>query len=272
MTMRWRPTPFVMASMLWHVVAAVLLVWDLMAHRGWWPWLLAGVVLNHLLIMAQGLWPRSTWLGANLRRLPDPAAQRREVAITIDDGPDPQVTPQVLRVLARHGAKATFFCIGELAQRHPELCRQIVAAGHEIGNHGQRHRLDSALMGPAGWRQEVGDGLATLAQITGQRPRFYRAVAGLRNPVLDPVLHQLGLQLASWTRRGFDTRCGDADIVLKRLNKGLAAGDILLLHDGHAAPTPDGQPVILAVLPRLLDALNERRLKTVTLSEACNPP
>ena len=262
---RWRPTPFVIISVLLHAGVLAALPWC------WaqWPWLLALVVGNHLLIMMVGLWPRSTWLGANIRRLPADAVARREVAITIDDGPDPVVTPQVLQLLARHGAVATFFCIGDMAKREPELCRAIVAAGHEVGNHGQQHRLDSALMGLAGWRREVGDGIATLRAITGQSPRFYRAVAGLRNPVLDPVLHQLGLQLASWTRRGFDTRCGDADVVLKRLIKGLDAGDVLLLHDGHAAPTADGQPVIVAVLPRLLDELARRHLKTVTLSQAC---
>jgi len=253
---RWRPTPFVMLSILLHAGVLLALPWC------WsqWPWLLALIVGNHLLIMMVGLWPRSTWLGANIRRLPADAVARREVAITIDDGPDALVTPQVLQVLARHG---------EMASKQPDLCRAIVAAGHEVGNHGQQHRLDSALMGLIGWRHEVGDGIATLRAITGQPPRFYRAVAGLRNPLLDPVLHQLGLQLASWTRRGFDTRCSDVDVVLKRLIKGLDAGDVLLLHDGHAACTTDGQPVILAVLPRLLDELARRDLKTVTLSQAC---
>jgi len=266
--MRWRPTPFVVASMLWHAVAVVLLLWQ----TSWWPWLLGGVVFNHLLLMMQGLWPRSTWLGANLRRLPDEAAARGEVAITIDDGPDELVTPLVLQVLASHGAKATFFCIGECAQRHPDLCRAIVAAGHEVGNHGQRHPLNLSLLGLGGLRREVGEGLSTLTQLTGRQPRFYRAVAGLRNPLLDPVLQQLGLHLASWTRRGFDTRTGDADVVLKRLVKGLAAGDVLLLHDGHAARTASGEPVILAVLPRLLAELSRRQLKTVTLSEECKLP
>lgn len=264
----WRPSPFLCCSLVLHAVLPLLAIW----HGGWWPWLLAALVANHLMIMAQGLWPRSTWLGPNLTRLPAHAAQRGEVAITIDDGPVASVTPQVLALLAQHGAKATFFCIGERASQHEALSRQIVQEGHEVGNHGQQHRLDSALMGLGGWRKEVGDGQATLTAITGQRPLFYRAVAGLRNPLLSPVLVQSGLQLASWTRRGFDTRCGDADVVLTRLTRQLAAGDILLLHDGHAAKTPDGQPVILAVLPRLLEELSRRGLKTVTLSQACKLP
>lgn len=265
----WRPTPFMAASAALHVALALLFAWQ----WRWWPWLLVLLALNHLAIMAAGLWPRSRLLGANLVRLPAAAAARAEVAITIDDGPDPEVTPKVLSLLARHGARASFFCIGERAARHPELCRAIVAAGHDIENHGQRHPHHASLLGLAGWRKEVGDAQRTLAAIAGRAPRYYRAVAGLRNPFLDPALHGLGLRLASWTRRGFDTRSKSADQVLARLLKGLAAGDILLLHDGNAARTADGEPMILAVLPRLLDELSKRRLRPVTLTQAhpCPP-
>ena len=237
-----------------------------------WPWALAAVAANHLVITGAGLWPRSSWLGRNWTRLPAAAAARRELAITIDDGPDPEVTPRVLALLAEHGAQATFFCIGERAARHPELCRAIVGAGHELGNHGQRHPLFASLLGPGGWAREVGDGQRTLEALSGQPPRYYRAVAGLRNPMLDPVLHRLGLQLASWTRRGFDTRCRDAAEVRARLLDQLAPGDILLLHDGHAARTAEGVPIILAVLPGLLEALAERNLRPITLSRACTQP
>jgi peptidoglycan-N-acetylglucosamine deacetylase len=101
--------------------------------------------------------------------------------------------------------------------------------------------------------------------VTGSRPQFFRAPAGLRNPFLDPVLARLQLRLASWTRRGFDTVSTDADAVFRRLTNPLQAGDILLLHDGHAARTRRDQPVILEVLPRLLDALKARGLDSITL-------
>ncbi len=261
----WRPTPFIVASLLVHGGALLLVLWAPAA----WLWALFAVLVDHLVIVVAGMWPRSTWLGANLVRLPAAAAERGEIAITIDDGPDPEVTPQVLAVLARHGAVASFFCIGERAAAHPELCRALVAAGHAVENHGQRHRKHCAFLGPRGWRREVGVGQATLAAITGQRPQFFRALAGLRNPFLDPVLQRLGVSLASWTRRGYDTRTGDAERVLERLVRSLAAGDILLLHDGNAARNAGGQPVILEVLPRLLEELAERRLRPVTLRAAC---
>lgn len=268
MSMRaWRPAPLLLASVALHLGAVLLLVlrFDL------WVWALGGVLLNHVALSAAGLWPRSTLLGPNLVRLPAAAVRRGEVAITIDDGPDPEVTPQVLAILASHGARATFFCIGERAAMHPALCRAIVAAGHAVENHGQLHRNHYALLGPGGWLREVGAAQATLHAITGQKPVFFRALAGLRNPFLDPVLHRLGLRLATWTRRGYDTRTADAECVLARLTRNLAAGDILLLHDGHSARTALGRPVILDVLPRLLDELAARRLATVTLRSVCDP-
>ncbi|MEP6789725.1 MAG: polysaccharide deacetylase family protein [Ramlibacter sp.] len=262
---RWKPSPLVAGSVLLHVAALALVA----ARPSWWLPVLILLVLDHAVLTACGLLPRSGWLGPNITRLPDSAAARGEVAITIDDGPDPAVTPAVLDVLERHGARATFFCIGELAKRHPGLCREIVARGHTIENHSQHHRHNFSLMGPAGFRRELQLAQDTLMAVTGQRPHFVRAPAGLRNPLLDPVLPGLELRLASWTRRGFDTVNPDPEVLLRRLLKGLRAGDILLLHDGNCARTAAGEPVILAVLPRLLEQLAQAGLRPVTLREAC---
>lgn len=253
---RWKPTPFVQLSLGVHALAGVGLLTPA------WPLGLSALVANHALIAATGLWPRSTWLGANLTHL---SRQRPDVAITIDDGPDPRITPAVLDLLDELQAQATFFCIGAHAQRHPELAREIVRRGHCLGNHSQHHRHHFSLMGPAQLRREISTAQATLEDITGQSPRFFRAPAGLRNIFLDPVLHDLGLRLASWTRRGFDTRTGNADLVLRRLTRDLGPGDILLLHDHHAALTAAGRPVLLDVLPPLLLAVRTRGLQPVRL-------
>lgn len=262
-TRAWRPGIFLWVQLTLHGVAIILLVW------GYWPWALVVVVVSHLAMMVSGLWPRSTWMGSTWVRLPDAARRRCEVAITIDDGPDPAVTPQVLEILAHYGVQASFFCIGTQAEQYPELCHAMVAAGHRVENHGQRHPTLLSMCGPRGWRKEIEGGLQTLQAITGQRPLFYRTVAGLRNIFLDPILCQQGLQLASWTRRGFDTRETDPQRVLDRLVRGLGPGEILLLHDGHAARTVDGTPVIVAVLPRLIETLRQRGLNPVTLFGAC---
>ncbi len=263
---RWRAAPLVKASAACHLGAGALLL----AAPSLWPWAAGALLANHALLSGTGLWPRSTGLGANISRLPDAAAARGEMALTIDDGPDPMVTPAVLDLLDAAGARATFFCIASRAAEHPALCREIVRRGHGVENHSFRHRHDFSLLGLRGFAGEIGRAQDTLAQITGQAPRFFRAPAGLRNPFLDPVLQRLDLRLVSWTRRGFDTtrRGSDPARVLAALTRGLAGGDILLLHDGHAARTADGQPVILEVLPPLLVRAREAGLRPVTLGAA----
>jgi len=190
------------------------------------------------------------------------------VAITIDDGPDPEVTPRVLSILERYAAHATFFCVGERVVRHAGLAREMHRRGHAIENHSQHHRHNFSLLGPQRMSAEIAEAQECIAATVGVRPRFFRAPAGLRNPFLEPVLTRLRLRLASWTRRGFDTRSSDADEVFRRVSNPLRGGDILLLHDGNAARGRGGAPVIVEVLPRLLDALAERALRPVTLRSA----
>ena len=261
---RWQPTLLIRATIVLHLLALVTVI----AEPGRWRWALGAVLANHTLLMLAGLWPRSHWLGPNWTRLPAAATARNEIALTIDDGPDPIVTPQVLDMLDRYAVRASFFCIGEKAARHPDLCREIVRRGHALENHTQHHRHHFALLGRSGFMRELQSAQDTLTAITGQHPLFFRAPAGLRNPFLDPVLTRLDLRLVSWSVRGFDTRIGDAERVKKRLLHGLRAGAILLLHDGNAAHTPDGIPVILDVLPAVLAAASTANLRFVTLQQA----
>ena len=261
----WRPTPLIVGVVAVHPLALLIVL----AQPALWPWALAAVLAGHGLVTAASLWPRGPWLGPNLVRLPADSRARGEIALSFDDGPDPEVTPAVLDLLDAHGVRATFFCIGRRAAAHPELCREIVRRGHAVENHSARHRHNFALLGPGGYARELRAGQDTLAAITGVVPVFLRAPAGLRNPFLWPAMARLGLHLASWTRRGYDTRTRDPARVLRRLVRGLRAGDILLLHDGHAARTAAGRPVVLDVLPPLLGAIRAASLTPVTLRAAC---
>ncbi|MGH8229081.1 MAG: polysaccharide deacetylase family protein [Steroidobacteraceae bacterium] len=244
-----------------HCAAAAAL-----AIPGAWPWALGAVVADHLLLTGCGLTPRSAWLGPNWTRLPSAAAAH--IAITVDDGPDPEVTLPALDALDRQGAKATFFCIGERVAKYPAVAREIVRRGHAIENHTQHHRHDFSVLGPARLSREIAAAQDTIASVCGTPPAFFRAPAGLRSPWLAPVLSRLGLALVSWTRRGFDTVRRDPEAVLRKLGQGLRAGDILLVHDGSAARTAAGSPVILAVLPRLLTLCGAAALTPITLREA----
>lgn len=267
MTRPWKPTPFLKGSAVLHGAALVSAV----SVPAVWPWALGALLANHALITAAGLLPRSHWIGANITRLPPSRASEQamgRVALTIDDGPDPDVTPRLLDLLDALQMRASFFLIGHRAERHPGLCRDIVARGHRIENHGYSHSHAFSFFGPSRMQADIARSQAVLSDISGQAPRFFRSTAGLRNPFLDPVLARLDLQLAAWTRRPYDTRDPRPGVVLERLCRRLGDGDILLLHDGHAARTPDGQPVVLAVLPALAERLQAHRLQTVTLDEA----
>lgn len=261
----WTPPPTLKASFALHGAAAL----GVLASPGHWPLALGALAANHALLTTAGLLPRCSLLGPVLTHLPPDAAARREIALTLDDGPDPEVTPQVLDLLDAAQAKASFFCIGHRARRHPQVCRDIVARGHRIENHGDSHSKAFSAFGPRRMAADISAAQDTLADLTGRRPRFFRATAGLRNPFLDPVLARLDMQLAAWTRRPYDTRCGDPAEVHRRLTLGLGPGDILLLHDGHSAPGPDGQPVILQALPRLLKTLADHHLIPVLLDDVC---
>jgi peptidoglycan/xylan/chitin deacetylase (PgdA/CDA1 family) len=265
--LRWHAPVLVKATVACHVGAGLVAV----AEPSLWPWAVGAVVINHAVLTTAGLLPRSTWLGPNIRRLPDASAARGEVSITIDDGPDPAVTPAVLDLLDAHRARATFFCIAQNAQAHPQLCREIVRRGHSVQNHTHRHSHAFSFSGPRGFAREIQQAQDTLSQVTGQRPVFFRAPAGFRNLFLAPVLHEVGLQLVSWTRRGFDTVTASPQQVLNRLTRGLRAGDILLLHDANSERAPSGKPVVLEALPALLTRIEQAGLRTVTLPQAMQP-
>ncbi len=259
-TRKWQASAFIKASLVLHVgAAASALVWPQTIGIG-----IAALIANHAVLAAAGLWPKSSLLGPNTLRLP---GERSEIALTIDDGPDLDITPQVLDILKAYGIKATFFCIASKVKKYPELAQRMVAEGHQIENHSMVHRHYFSVLGWNGIKKELVTAQHVIEDVTGRRPIFFRAPAGLRNLFLDPVLHQLDLQLVSWTRRGFDTRVRDAKKILDRLLDNVKAGDILLLHDANAARGSNGRPVILDVLPQLIEQVRKQNLQFVRLEE-----
>lgn len=265
MRLRWRPRPAIILSMSLHVAALVaLFVWP-----GAWGWALSAVAANQAVLLLATLFPGAQSIVHSMNRLPRSQAEGC-VALTFDDGPDPDVTPQVLDLLDRHGARATFFCIGRRAAGQPALMREIRARGHGVGNHTMHHPLWFTLLGIGGQRRELAAAEAVLLQ-TGPTNGLVRAPLGMCSPLSDWVFHRLGLQHIGWARRGFDTRSGNATRVLARITHGLREGDIILLHDGNAARDTNGRPVTLAVLEALLPALAVRGLRSVSLSLEAAP-
>jgi peptidoglycan-N-acetylglucosamine deacetylase len=259
----WKPSAAIKASAVLHVGALAGLTAGLA-----WPWAVGGLLTNHAVLTIAGLWPRSTLLGSNLLRLSAAACNAQQIAITIDDGPNPQVTPAVLDILDEADARATFFCIGKAVEAYPQLAQEIVRRGHTIENHSYAHRHHFSVMGLRQLRGEISRAQDVIGLVTGRRPIYFRAPAGLRSPLLDPVLQGLGLKLVSWTRRGFDTVATNPEKVLRKLENNLSAGDILLLHDGNSATNAKGKPVVLDVLPKLLARSKALGLQAVSLRDA----
>jgi peptidoglycan-N-acetylglucosamine deacetylase len=259
----WKASAAIKASAVLHVGALAGLTAGVA-----WPWAVGGLLANHAALTIAGLWPRSTLLGSNMLRLSQAACAAQQIAITIDDGPNPRVTPAVLDILDEAHAHATFFCVGRAVEAHPALAQEIVRRGHTIENHSYAHRHHFSLMGLSRLRSEISRAQNVISQTTGRSPAYFRAPAGLRSPLLDPVLQGLDLKLVSWTRRGFDTVVNDPEKVLKKLERNLSAGDILLLHDGNCATNEKGKPLVLDVLPKLLATVRTRGLHAVSLRDA----
>ena len=257
MTQGYRPTPFLLGSAAIHAAGIAALA---LSPRHW-PAIAGTLFANHVCIAAVSLWPQSRLLGPNQSRLPGTGDA---VALTFDDGPDPKVTPRVLDLLDRSGARATFFCIGRRVEAHPDLAAEIVRRGHLVENHTWSHPNAFACYLPAAQRREILRAQEVIGQATGRAPVLFRAPAGFRNLFLERELLRAGLTLASWTRRGYDAVNKDPEGILRHLLRGLAPRDVLLLHDGLAL-TGGGNPVVLEVLPRLLDALAARGLRAVPM-------
>lgn len=183
---------------------------------------------------------------------------RREVALTFDDGPDPKWTPHVLQLLRRHRAHATFFMVGERVRRHPELARRVIAEGHEIGNHSWTHvRLDHCDRTEA--RDQVRRADGAIAAVTGTTPTLFRPPWGLIDPVGMLAAAEAGHRVVLWSSliRG---RTPQSD--LQRTVAHTTPGAIILGHDG--GPTPRAE--LMTAFDALLGKLTADNYRFVTVS------
>ena len=230
-----------------HAWAWITLALHLAVALAWWQlgwrWGLPLLLVLHLAFVWGTLRPGSRLFGPVRRRFP---TARREVWLTIDDGPSDD-TPAILDLLDRHGAKATFFLVGERAQARPELVRDIAARGHGIGNHSHTHpQARFWALGPCAMRREILDCQQALAAITGTPPRWFRAVVGHANPFVHAPLRDAGLSRLAWSARGYDAVESDPARITAAIARDLAPGAIVLLHE--AAPHGRSVEILGAVL------------------------
>lgn len=161
------------------------------------------------------------------------ATKQKVIALTFDDGPT-EHTSAVLDTLARHGIKAAFFCIGHKAQAMPEMVKRMDDEGHLIGNHSYSHTWRFPLLSARTMLADVERCSAVLEQTVGAKPLYFRPPFGVTNPTIAKMLNTLRLTSVGWNVRSLDTTTTDVAHILKRVEKQLTAGSIVLLHDSLA--------------------------------------
>lgn len=219
------------------------------------------------LCLAAPFFPSWNFFGRMVRR---GRTDRRRVALTFDDGPDPATTGPLLDLLRARGVPAAFFVIGNRAAAHPELLRRALTEGHELANHSARHDPFLMLRSPAVVAREVGRCNEALAAL-GVRALAFRPPVGIVSPRLWPALRRHGMFAVGFSRRARDFGNRRVPGLARRLLRGVRPGDILLLHDG---PVRRGHTVEqwLAEIERVLDGLAERDLQPVALGELLGRP
>jgi peptidoglycan/xylan/chitin deacetylase (PgdA/CDA1 family) len=200
------------------------------------------------------------------------------VALTFDDGPDPHITGQLLDVLARYDARATFFCIGRHIEREPELARRI-AVHHELANHSYEHSRLLNFRGVRHMEAEIRRGEAAIRHVLGtdesEGRLLYRPPIGLKNPPLATVAKRLGLTIVAWSIHSRDTRESSPEVIARNVLSGVRAGDIILMHDGcdRALATNGGahRSATVMAVELILDGLLKKGLRSATVSELITP-
>ncbi|MFD2256191.1 polysaccharide deacetylase family protein [Luteolibacter algae] len=237
------------------------MIWSLL-----WRWLLILVVFAGGTVLAFG---GNFWMGVSLHiflvgyllsgtlnpssRLFGKVRTRcgSGIWLTLDDGPDPDDTPMVLDLLDRYGAKATFFVIGQKAEKYPDLIREIHRRGHQLGNHSWSHpRAFFWCLGPIRTYREIVKCQRTIERITGAAPTVFRAPVGHYNVFVHPVLKREKLELIGWSSRGFDGVGADFESVRERIRASANDGSIVLAHEAT--------PIAGKVVTDILDLAQER--------------
>ena len=208
--------------------------------------------------------PAPIWPG--LRRalgVEDRTASGRGYALTFDDGPHIEGTPAALEILAAADVSASFFLVGEQVRRAPALAREILAAGHEIGLHCDRHRN---LLRLAPWqvREDIARALSSIEDATGYSPTLYRPPYGVLNASALRQARGRGWRTLMWTQWGRDWEArATPESITARVTDGVGEGSVLLLHDADDYSAPGSWRRTVAALPRVLDVLAERGLQPV---------
>ena len=212
-------------------------------------------------VLAHGAYHRNSFVfGRVLRRVPG----GRTVALTFDDGPNPEATPRVLAALREARVPATFFLLGRHVDRWPDLVREAGKDGHTLANHGYAHRK-LTYKSPAYVRDDVRAGAAAVEHAAGIAPKFFRAPHGFRSPWVNPIVRAAGERVVGWSLGVWDSERPPAATIAQRVIDGVRPGSIVLLHDGDGYdPAGDRMQTALSI-PLIVEGLRSRGYTFVAL-------
>jgi peptidoglycan/xylan/chitin deacetylase (PgdA/CDA1 family) len=189
---------------------------------------------------------------------------RKAVALTFDDGPNPDATPLILDTLREKGVRATFFVLGSHAERWPELVRRISNEGHQLGNHGYFHRK-LQFKSPFYVSRDIRLGIRAIKRAGAPAPKYFRAPHGFRSPWTTPIASSYGERTVGWSLGVWDSDRPGVEEIVRRTLEGVSPGSIVLLHDGDGY-NPDGDRMqTAAALPLIIDRLKEQGYEFATL-------
>jgi peptidoglycan/xylan/chitin deacetylase (PgdA/CDA1 family) len=211
----------------------------------------------------QSMAPTGQWYGRTFAGLPRGS---REIALTYDDGPNDPHTLRLLEVLARHDVHATFFLIGRYVQQRPEIAREVVQAGHLVGNHTFTHPL-LIFKRETEIRGELSQCRTVLQDAIGLDSNLFRPPFGGRRPAVLRVARELGLEPVMWNVTGYDWNAPPAAVIERRVARQIRGGDVILLHDGgHKQMGADRSQTVIAT-DRLISRYEEEGYEFVTVPQ-----
>jgi peptidoglycan/xylan/chitin deacetylase (PgdA/CDA1 family) len=248
-------------------LAAIVAVSELAPATWRWPGV-AAVIVATIGFLTYAIWhPHSRFFAPVIDRVAGDS-----VALTFDDGPDPVFTPQILDVLAAHGAHATFFVLGERATQHPAVVQRIVAEGHALGTHTQTHPIGFHFSMPAAVAREIEAGVAAVEAVVPEtRLTLFRPPQGLRTPLFGSAWKQFaraGFVCVTWSVKALDSFATTADKIVARVTPRLEPGAIVAMHDGTGLGGGHDRTPTIAALDRLLTTCEARGLRCIALDSS----
>ena len=210
--------------------------------------------------------PTGQWFGRTFTGLP---RSTKQLALTYDDGPNDPHTLRLLEVLARHEVHATFFLIGRYVKQRPDIAREIVNAGHFVGNHTFAHPL-LIFKSESEIRSELTDCNAALQDAIGKPTSLFRPPFGGRRPAVLRIARKLGLEPVMWNVTGYDWDAPPAEVIERKVISQVRGGDVILLHDGgHKQMGADRAPTVAAT-NNLITRFKKEGYQFVTIPQMQN--